>query len=64
MDPYVQKPILRSADMTHAEDCAVKVYQAPFCTCGALNRWISGFIPGPNQQPVRREGPIASRSPT
>jgi len=41
MDPYVQKPILRYTDMTHSEDCAVKVYQAPFCTCGALNRWLA-----------------------
>jgi hypothetical protein len=45
LDPYVAKPIQRTASLDHEPDCAVIKYGPVVCTCGALNRWVSGFIP-------------------
>jgi hypothetical protein len=46
LDPYVAKPIQRTASLDHEPDCAVIKYGPVVCTCGALNRWLSSSSRG------------------
>jgi hypothetical protein len=61
LDPYVAKPILRSTDMDHSEECSVIKDGPVICTCGALNRWLSSSSRGLTNNQCDAS---SSRSPT